>query len=62
MFKNMPDILHHLTTDRNTQIHACRHPKVVSFVLSLGDLEPLCDLRLLVEVFTATDTGSHTFT
>ncbi|XP_006497518.1 protein artemis isoform X5 [Mus musculus] len=27
MFKNMPDILHHLTTDRNTQIHACRHPK-----------------------------------
>lgn len=56
MFKNMPDILHHLTTDRNTQIHACRHPKVVSLVLSLGDLEPLCDLRLLVEVFTALHT------
>lgn len=29
MFRNMPDILHHLTTDRNTQIHACRHPKVL---------------------------------
>ncbi|XP_044533843.1 protein artemis [Gracilinanus agilis] len=27
MFKNMPDILHHITTDRNTQIHACRHPQ-----------------------------------
>ncbi|XP_037702427.1 protein artemis isoform X3 [Choloepus didactylus] len=27
MFQNMPDILHHLTTDRGTQIHACRHPK-----------------------------------
>ncbi|XP_058138355.1 protein artemis isoform X2 [Dasypus novemcinctus] len=27
MFRNMPDILHHLTTDRRTQIHACRHPK-----------------------------------
>ncbi|KAM4748913.1 protein artemis [Rhinophrynus dorsalis] len=26
MFKNMPDILHHVTTDRQTQIHACRHP------------------------------------
>ncbi|KAK2105325.1 hypothetical protein P7K49_014839 [Saguinus oedipus] len=28
MFRNMPDILHHLTTDRSTQIHACRHPNV----------------------------------
>ncbi|XP_048223443.1 LOW QUALITY PROTEIN: protein artemis [Perognathus longimembris pacificus] len=27
MFRNMPDILHHLTTDRSTQVHACRHPK-----------------------------------
>ncbi|XP_031215382.1 LOW QUALITY PROTEIN: protein artemis [Mastomys coucha] len=31
MFKNMPDILHHLTTDRNTQIHACRHPKAEEY-------------------------------
>nr|XP_024201201.2 protein artemis [Pan troglodytes] len=28
MFRNMPEILHHLTTDHNTQIHACWHPKV----------------------------------
>ncbi|XP_064360909.1 protein artemis isoform X3 [Dromaius novaehollandiae] len=27
MFKNMPEILYHVTTDRNTQIHACRHPR-----------------------------------
>ncbi|OXB58550.1 hypothetical protein ASZ78_007089 [Callipepla squamata] len=27
MFKNMPEILYHITTDRYTQIHACRHPK-----------------------------------
>uniref|UniRef100_A0A8C4X5N4 Protein artemis n=1 Tax=Erpetoichthys calabaricus TaxID=27687 RepID=A0A8C4X5N4_ERPCA len=27
MFRNMPDILQHLTTNRETQIHACRHPK-----------------------------------
>ncbi|XP_056133456.1 protein artemis [Lampris incognitus] len=27
MFKKMPEILSHMTTDRNTQIHACRHPK-----------------------------------
>ncbi|XP_053321308.1 protein artemis isoform X2 [Spea bombifrons] len=26
MFKNMPEILCHITTDRRTQIHACRHP------------------------------------
>ncbi|MEE6481508.1 hypothetical protein FKM82_012887 [Ascaphus truei] len=26
MFKNMPEILYHVTTDRRTQIHACRHP------------------------------------
>ncbi|XP_050659171.1 protein artemis isoform X3 [Macaca thibetana thibetana] len=32
MFRNMPDILHHLTTDRNTQIHACRHPKIKDFL------------------------------
>uniref|UniRef100_A0A4W3GPU6 DNA repair metallo-beta-lactamase domain-containing protein n=1 Tax=Callorhinchus milii TaxID=7868 RepID=A0A4W3GPU6_CALMI len=28
MFQKMPDILQHLTTDRTTQIHACRHPRV----------------------------------
>ncbi|XP_019399210.1 PREDICTED: protein artemis isoform X1 [Crocodylus porosus] len=27
MFKNMPEILYHVTTDRRTQIHACRHPR-----------------------------------
>ncbi|XP_064417980.1 protein artemis-like [Latimeria chalumnae] len=27
MFKKMPEILYHVTTDRNTQIHACRHPR-----------------------------------
>ncbi|XP_019789040.3 protein artemis isoform X2 [Tursiops truncatus] len=32
MFRNMPDILHHLTTDRDTQIHACRHPKIKDFL------------------------------
>ncbi|NWS12809.1 DCR1C protein, partial [Pachyramphus minor] len=26
MFRNMPEILCHVTTDRHTQIHACRHP------------------------------------
>ncbi|NXN19170.1 DCR1C protein, partial [Indicator maculatus] len=26
MFKNMPEILYHVTTDRHTQIHACRYP------------------------------------
>ncbi|KAM8972123.1 protein artemis [Pelodytes ibericus] len=26
MFKNMPEILSHITTDRQSQIHACRHP------------------------------------
>ncbi|XP_051856396.1 protein artemis isoform X3 [Antechinus flavipes] len=31
MFKNMPDILYHITTDRYTQIHACRHPRVEEF-------------------------------
>ncbi|NWH76121.1 DCR1C protein, partial [Piaya cayana] len=25
MFRNMPEILYHVTTDRCTQIHACRH-------------------------------------
>lgn len=28
MFKKMPEILNYVTTDRRTQIHACRHPKV----------------------------------
>ncbi|XP_051544335.1 protein artemis-like isoform X1 [Myxocyprinus asiaticus] len=27
MFKKMPEILYHMTTNRATQIHACRHPK-----------------------------------
>ncbi|KAK3517822.1 hypothetical protein QTP70_018977, partial [Hemibagrus guttatus] len=27
MFKQMPEILDHVTTNRATQIHACRHPK-----------------------------------
>ncbi|KAK1790379.1 hypothetical protein P4O66_014272, partial [Electrophorus voltai] len=27
MFRKMPEILCHVTTDRSTQIHACRHPK-----------------------------------
>ncbi|KAF7656106.1 hypothetical protein LDENG_00046250 [Lucifuga dentata] len=27
MFKKMPEILNYVTTDRKTQIHACRHPK-----------------------------------
>ncbi|XP_072233747.1 protein artemis isoform X2 [Leuresthes tenuis] len=27
MFKKMPEILSYITTDRRTQIHACRHPK-----------------------------------
>ncbi|XP_055970599.1 protein artemis [Sorex fumeus] len=31
MFRNMPDILQHLTTDRGTQIHACRHPKAEEY-------------------------------
>ncbi|XP_047598648.1 protein artemis isoform X4 [Lutra lutra] len=31
MFRNMPDILNHLTTDRSTQIHACRHPKAEEY-------------------------------
>ncbi|XP_002750100.4 protein artemis isoform X2 [Callithrix jacchus] len=31
MFRNMPDILHHLTTDRSTQIHACRHPNAEEY-------------------------------
>ncbi|KAI3366610.1 hypothetical protein L3Q82_009300 [Scortum barcoo] len=26
MFKKMPEILNYVTTDRRTQIHACRHP------------------------------------
>ncbi|XP_054050909.1 protein artemis [Rissa tridactyla] len=27
MFRNMPEILYHVTTNRHTQIHACRHPR-----------------------------------
>ncbi|XP_020376958.2 protein artemis [Rhincodon typus] len=32
MFRNMPEILHHVTTERSTQIHACRHPKDEDYV------------------------------
>ncbi|XP_001515535.2 protein artemis isoform X1 [Ornithorhynchus anatinus] len=32
MFRNMPDILHHITTDRGSQIHACRHPRAEEFL------------------------------
>ncbi|XP_064905307.1 protein artemis isoform X1 [Columba livia] len=32
MFRNMPDILYHITTDRHTQIHACRHPRDEEYV------------------------------
>ncbi|XP_053572476.1 protein artemis [Bombina bombina] len=32
MFKKMPDILYHVTTDRRTQIHACRHPLNEAFL------------------------------
>ncbi|CAJ1054542.1 protein artemis [Xyrichtys novacula] len=31
MFKKMPEILSYMTTDRRTQIHACRHPKDEEF-------------------------------
>ncbi|XP_068611332.1 protein artemis [Brachionichthys hirsutus] len=31
MFKKMPEILSYVTTDRRTQIHACRHPKAEEF-------------------------------
>uniref|UniRef100_A0A8C9WEE8 Protein artemis n=1 Tax=Scleropages formosus TaxID=113540 RepID=A0A8C9WEE8_SCLFO len=31
MFKNMPDILCHVTTNKATQIHACKHPKDEEF-------------------------------
>ncbi|KAI1888172.1 hypothetical protein AGOR_G00182290 [Albula goreensis] len=34
MFKRMPEILCHVTTDRTTQIHACRHPKDEDFFKS----------------------------
>ncbi|XP_035468227.2 protein artemis [Scophthalmus maximus] len=33
MFKKMPEILSYVTTDRRTQIHACRHPKDEDFFL-----------------------------
>ncbi|KAJ8395669.1 hypothetical protein AAFF_G00029060 [Aldrovandia affinis] len=32
MFKRMPEILCHVTTNRMTQIHACRHPKDEEFL------------------------------
>ncbi|XP_010765226.1 protein artemis [Notothenia coriiceps] len=31
MFKKMPELLSYVTTDRRTQIHACRHPKAEEF-------------------------------
>ncbi|KAM8907950.1 protein artemis isoform 2-T2 [Spinachia spinachia] len=33
MFKKMPEILSYVTTDRRTQIHACRHTKDEEFLL-----------------------------
>nr|XP_043877933.1 protein artemis-like isoform X2 [Solea senegalensis] len=33
MFKKMPEILSYVTTDRRTQIHACRHPKVLIYLM-----------------------------
>lgn len=42
MFKKMPEILSYVTTDRRTQIHACRHPKVLLCKrVSLGFLSAL---------------------
>uniref|UniRef100_A0A8C4VVY4 Protein artemis n=1 Tax=Gopherus evgoodei TaxID=1825980 RepID=A0A8C4VVY4_9SAUR len=38
MFKNMPEILYHVTTDRHTQIHACRHPRVALWICP--EMEP----------------------
>uniref|UniRef100_A0A672HT56 Protein artemis n=1 Tax=Salarias fasciatus TaxID=181472 RepID=A0A672HT56_SALFA len=32
MFRKMPEILSYVTTDRRTQIHACRHPKDDEFL------------------------------
>ncbi|XP_068443019.1 protein artemis [Clinocottus analis] len=32
MFRKMPEILSYVTTDRRTQIHACRHPKDEEFL------------------------------
>ncbi|XP_078409041.1 protein artemis isoform X2 [Cetorhinus maximus] len=32
MFNNMPEILHHVTTNRATQVHACRHPRAEDFI------------------------------
>ncbi|XP_078530322.1 protein artemis isoform X2 [Lissotriton helveticus] len=32
MFKNMPEILYHVTTNRYSQIHACRHPRDEEFL------------------------------
>ncbi|KAM4614795.1 protein artemis [Polymixia lowei] len=44
MFKKMPEILSYVTTDRNTQIHACRHPKQEEFLrgnrLPCGSVAP----------------------
>ncbi|KAL7982764.1 hypothetical protein Chor_010362 [Crotalus horridus] len=36
MFKNMPEILYHVTTNRHTQIHACRHPRSSRCAFSYG--------------------------
>uniref|UniRef100_A0AAV2IXJ7 Protein artemis n=1 Tax=Knipowitschia caucasica TaxID=637954 RepID=A0AAV2IXJ7_KNICA len=32
MFKKMPEIVHYVTTDNKTQIHACRHPKDEEYI------------------------------
>lgn len=39
MFKKMPEILSFVTTDRRTQIHACRHPKVSALLREALELD-----------------------
>ncbi|XP_023671812.2 protein artemis-like isoform X2 [Paramormyrops kingsleyae] len=46
MFRKMPDILCHVTTNRATQIHACRHPTVPSLAGISRSLS--CPLRLMI--------------
>ncbi|ELW47413.1 Protein artemis [Tupaia chinensis] len=52
MFRNMPDLLHHLTTDRSTQIHACRHPKIKDF---LGYICPVNAYPNVIPIGTTMD-------
>ncbi|XP_033882705.2 protein artemis-like isoform X2 [Acipenser ruthenus] len=39
MFKKMPEILNHVTTDRTTRIHACRHPRIKDFLTHICPVE-----------------------